>query len=97
MSVNTKTQITKDKKLMFINKIQCYTNEQTNKRTNEQTKMEIEGILLIMIISLLSTAAICMSYPYLCNAQTITQVKIIPCSGSPNAETDSPSSVDLTV
>ena len=75
------------------------TNEQTNKRTNEQTnkrttKMKIEGILLIMIISLLSIAVICMSYPYLCNAPTITQVKVIPSSGYPNAD---PSSADLPV
>lgn len=73
------------------------TNEQTNKPTNQQTKMRIEGILLIMIISLLSIAAICMSYPYLCNAPTITQVKIIPSSGSLNAEPDSSSSADLPV
>ena len=72
-------------------------NKRTNEQTNKRTKMEIEGILLIMIISLLSIAAICMSYPYLCNAPTITQVKIIPSSGSPNAETDSLSSTDLPV
>ena len=52
--------------------------------------MEIERILLIMIILLLSIAAICMSYPYLCNVPTITQVKIIPSSDSPIADTDSP-------
>ena len=51
--------------------------------------MEIENILLIIIASTLAMAVICMSFSYLCNAEPITQTKIIPDDLSSEAEMQS--------